>query len=146
MRKRSLAREYLLKILYQKEITGREWAQAAETFWGSLEEEIDVEVKDFADRLLFGIGRRLEEIDGVISSFATNWQLKRMAVIDRNILRIGVYELKFEPSIPPKVSINEAVELAKKYGDLDSSKFVNGILDKIHKQEAPSSEDEPDAG
>jgi transcription antitermination factor NusB len=58
-----------------------------------------------------------------------------MAVIDRNVLRMGLYELKFSDGIPPKVAINEAVELAKKYGDLESSKFVNGILDKIHKQE-----------
>ncbi len=70
-----------------------------------------------------------------IVAYATNWQLKRMAVIDRNILRLGVFELFYAPDIPPKVAINEAVELAKKYGDLESSKFVNGILDKMHKTE-----------
>ena len=75
------------------------------------------------------------EIDYKISDYATNWQIKRMAIIDRNVMRIGLYELQHTTDIPPKVAINEAVELAKKYGDLESSKFVNGILDKIHKKE-----------
>ena len=75
------------------------------------------------------------EIDHKISDYATNWQIKRMAIIDRNVMRIGLYELQHTTDIPPKVAINEAVELAKKYGDLESSKFVNGILDKIHKKE-----------
>ena len=76
-----------------------------------------------------------KDIDQKISDYATNWQIRRMAIIDRNIMRIGLYELKYTTDIPPKVAINEAVELAKKYGDLESSKFVNGILDKIHKKE-----------
>jgi transcription antitermination factor NusB len=74
-------------------------------------------------------------IDKVISDYATNWELKRMAVTDRNILRFATYELLFMKDIPPKVSINEAIDIAKKYGDRDSGKFVNGILDKINKTE-----------
>ncbi len=134
MRKRSLARDWALKILYQSDVTGRTVERSAEVFWEN-EEEKDQEVLEFSKRLVLGVYENLKNIDDKISQYATNWQLKRMAIIDRNILRLGVFELQFASDIPPKVTINEAVELAKKYGDLDSSKFVNGILDKIHKTE-----------
>ena len=125
MRKRTKAREATLKILYQAEMTRREISRANQKFWEE-EEKADSTIQSFSDRLTEGIGTNLETIDQKISQYATNWQIKRMAVIDRNILRIGVFELIFAEDIPPKVSINEAVELAKKYGDLESSKFVNG--------------------
>lgn len=134
MRKRTLARENALKVLYQAEITRREIPSAAEKYW-SEHDTIDQTVKEFCDRLTGGTNEHLEAIDDKISQYATNWQIKRMAVIDRNILRLGVFELLHAPDIPPKVTINEAVDLAKKFGDLESSKFVNGILDKIHKSE-----------
>ena len=134
MRKRTQAREQALKILYQAELTRREIILAAEYYW-SEQEDIDDQVSAFTNRLTSGIHEHLKVIDEKISQHATNWQLKRMAVIDRNVLRIGVYELLYAADIPPKVTINEAVELAKKYGDMESSKFVNGILDKIHKTE-----------
>ena len=136
MRKRTLAREYVLKILYQAEICSRKISLAVDLFWED-HTKVHHVVKNFAQELLKGIDSNLDEIDDKITACATNWQLKRMAVIDRNILRIGVYELFFADKIPPKVSINEAVELAKKFGDLESSKFINGILDKLHKS-APS--------
>jgi len=132
MRKRTIARESALKILYQAELTRRAINLAAENYWGE-QENVDQQVCAFTGRLTDGICEHLKAIDEKISEHATNWQLKRMAVIDRNVLRIGVFELLYAPDIPPKVSINEAVELAKKYGDMESSKFVNGILDKIHK-------------
>lgn len=135
MRKRTLAREYALKILYQAEMTRREIAVAGRQFWDGQEDIIEPPVREFADRLTAGVEVKLQDIDDKISRYAANWQLKRMAVIDRNILRLGVYELLYTSDIPPKVTINEAVELAKKYGDLESGKFVNGILDKIHKTE-----------
>lgn len=137
MRKRTLARDAALKILYQAEITKREVEPTAAKFWAyeETEEPVDREVREFTHRIIVGVEKEREKIDGKISSYATNWQLKRMAVIDRNVLRIGVFELLYASDIPPKVTINEAVELAKRYGDLDSSKFVNGILDKIHKSE-----------
>ena len=134
MRKRTLAREFALKILYQLDITKIGMDLITQSFW-EYEKEQPQEIKDFAQRLIFGVHQHCEEIDKKISAYATNWQLKRMAVIDRNILRMGVFELFFAPDIPPKVTINEAVELAKKYGDLESSKFVNGVLDKMHKTE-----------
>lgn len=137
MRKRTLAREYALKILYQAEMTRREIPTAAQQFW-SEQEAVEDNVHEFAQRLIEGVAAHFDSIDAKISQYAANWQLKRMAVIDRNILRLGVYELLHAQDIPPKVTINEAVELAKKYGDLESGKFVNGILDKIHKTEAVS--------
>ncbi len=143
MRRRTLARENALKILYQKDVTHRSMADTVQRYWENTDEPIHQEVKEFTDRLIMGISAKMDDIDDRISKYATNWQLKRMAIIDRNILRLGLYELLFAPDIPPKVSINEAVELAKKYGDIDSSKFVNGILDKIHKTEVTSDKNEP---
>ncbi len=137
MRKRTQSRECTLKILYQAELTRRDIHVAAENFWSEFE-TIDENIQAFANRLTSGIEKNLQDIDDKISQHATNWQLKRMAVIDRNVLRIGVFELLHTVDIPPKVTINEAVELAKKYGDLESSKFVNGILDKIHKLDIAS--------
>ena len=134
MRKRTESRECALKVLYQAEMTRRPMEAAMKNFWEGSPLE-DQTVRDFTGRIVLGIEQKSQEIDDKITQYATNWQLKRMAVIDLTVLRIGVYELLFAPDIPPKVSINEAVELAKKYGDLESSKFINGILDKIHKSE-----------
>ena len=134
MRRRTLAREHALKILYQFDITTRPMEAVVESYWHA-EETKDQEIITYANLLAQGVVGHIQGIDHKISDYATNWQIKRMAIIDRNIMRIGLYELKYTTDIPPKVAINEAVELAKKYGDLESSKFVNGILDKIHKKE-----------
>jgi len=134
MRKRTKSRECALKILYQAEITRRDINAAAENFWSELPNTEQI-ILEFSNKLTQGIESHLNSIDEKISQYAANWQLKRMAVIDRNVLRIGVFELLYLDDVPPKVSINEAVELVKKYGDLESSKFINGILDKIHKSE-----------
>jgi len=134
MRRRTLAREHALKILYQFDITRRPIDAVVESYWQA-EETKDQEIITYANLLAKGVGGVIKEIDQKISDYATNWQIKRMAIIDRNVMRIGLFELQHTTDIPPKVAINEAVELAKKYGDLESSKFVNGILDKIHKKE-----------
>ena len=134
MRRRTLARECALKILYQADVTRRPIDAVVISYWQD-DPLDDKEVKEFANRLVIGVNENLEIINQKITEYATNWQLKRMAIIDRNVLRLGVFELNYTSDIPPKVAINEAVELAKKYGDLESSKFVNGILDKIHKKE-----------
>ncbi|MBL7151247.1 MAG: transcription antitermination factor NusB [Candidatus Omnitrophica bacterium] len=132
MRKRTRAREYALHILYQVDITGDKHELAMENFWRDrIEEDIDRELKDFTVSLVRGVAASLESIDKKIVQYATNWQLERMAVIDRNILRMGCFELLFCDDIPPKVSINEAVELAKKYSGSEAGKFVNAILDKV---------------
>ena len=134
MRRRTLAREHTLKILYQVDITKRPIEDVVVSYWNA-EETKDQEIISYANLLAKGVGTHIRDIDQKISDYATNWQIKRMAIIDRNVMRIGLYELLHAVDIPPKVAINEAVELAKKYGDLESSKFVNGILDKIHKKE-----------
>ena len=103
-------------------------------FWSR--EEVEKEVQDFANSIVKGTSKDLSKINEIISKYADNWDIKRMAVIDKNILRMGIYEILYREDIPPKVSINEAIELAKKYGDVDSGKFVNGILDKVRKTEA----------
>ena len=132
MRKRTKARESALKILYAIDITGDEPKKCIDTYWKDSEEK-DAEVKTFANSLVLGTVNNAKEIDEVISERATNWQLNRMAVIDRNILRFAAYELLFADEIPPKVTINEAIDIAKRYGDSESGKFVNGVLDKINK-------------
>ena len=134
MRRRTLSREHALKILYQVDITHRDLDLIYKDYW-KMEEIDDEEVISYAQTLVDGALKHLKVIDEKISEYATNWQLKRMAIIDRNVMRLGLFELQHTQGIPPKVAINEAVELAKKYGDLESSKFVNGILDKIHKKE-----------
>jgi len=132
MRKRTRSREFALQILYQIDITRDIYAASLGSFWQEHSEEaINAEIKEFTSELVRGVAENLETIDKNISNYATNWDLNRMAVIDRNILRLGSFELMFREDIPPKVSINEAVELAKKYSGPEASKFVNGILDKI---------------
>ncbi|MDD4939355.1 MAG: transcription antitermination factor NusB [Candidatus Omnitrophica bacterium] len=137
MRKRTLAREFALQVLYQAEITHDSADAALGNFWQAhSDEEIEEQTKGFTVELVKGVMDSLEAIDAKIAAHATNWQLKRMAVVDKNILRIGCFELMFREDIPFKVSINEAVELAKKYSSIEASKFVNGILDKVRQEKA----------
>ena len=133
MRNRTKSREYALQMLYQADIRRTDQAQIQTAFW--LEQETTDDIKAFANQLFEGTLVHLPEIDPLISRHADNWDMKRMAVIDRNILRLGVFELvHLEAEVPPKVCINEAVELAKRFGDEESGKFINGILDAIHKK------------
>jgi N utilization substance protein B len=136
MRSRSKSREYALQILYQVDIRRSGHQEIIEEFWNTQEPSPPGDVKAFANELASGTVERLAEIDPLITSFADNWDLKRMAVIDRNILRLGVFELLHREDVPPKVCINEAIELAKRFGDAESGKFINGILDAIHKKRA----------
>lgn len=134
MRKRTQAREYALQILYQIDVRKDPEDKILVDFWKNIETE--PEVSDFSAKIVIGTIRNKKKIDEMITKYASNWKLSRMAVIDRNVLRMATYELLFCEDIPPKVSINEAVDLAKKFGDTESGKFVNGILDKINKEEA----------
>lgn len=134
MRRRTKARECALKILYQIDITKDDYGNSLEAFWGR-EPRSEESVKEFATLLVKGVMDNIKDIDKAISKYATNWHINRMAVIDRNVMRIATFEIIYLDDIPPKVSINEAVDIAKKYGDKDSGKFVNGLLDKINKME-----------
>lgn len=115
-------------------MTKDDFRDSVKIFWKSHQEPKSI--KDFSIQLVEGAIKNREAIDNLISKYTTNWQINRMAVVDRNILRLATYELLFTEDIPPKVAINEAVDLAKKFGDVDSGKFVNGVLDKILKEEA----------
>jgi len=128
--KRRRAREYALQILFQLDIIKTSFDENLfKNFWEESEEEEDV--KEFASALIRGTLEHLEEIDKAIEQVAEHWSLKRMAVVDRNILRLATYEFLYRNDIPPLVTINEAVEIAKKYGTEESSAFINGVLDKI---------------
>jgi N utilization substance protein B len=104
------------------------WGQKSDLPPATTEE---LATRQFADRLIRGVVERRAELDQHITQHAQNWDLKRMAVVDRNILRLAIFEMLFRDDIPPVVSINEAVDIAKKFSTGDSGKFVNGILDKI---------------
>jgi len=138
MRLRTLAREYTLQLLYQYEIGGYTQEETADDFFTNHCPELPHQVRNFAVFMMAGVHDNCTEIDGLIAKYARNWDVTRMAVIDRNIMRLGIYELLFVQDIPPKVSINEAVELAKKFGDVESGKFVNGILDGVYRNESAS--------
>ncbi len=134
MRKRTRARELALQILYQADVTQANPKDMIDVFFNmDAYKDEDPAVKEFSIDLVKNVAEKIGALDEVITNYATNWELDRMATVDRNILRLAGYELLYKEDIPPKVAINEAVELAKKYGDLDSGKFVNGVLDKINK-------------
>ncbi len=133
MRKRTKSREFALQALYQADICHADAKSVLEGFWR--EHDAEEEISSFANRLVAGTLSHQESIDSIITAHADNWELKRMAVVDRNILRLGVYELIHNNGdVPPSVCINEAIELAKRFGDAESAKFINGILDAVHKK------------
>jgi N utilization substance protein B len=134
MRKRTLSREIALKVFYAWEMTKEDMPDCLTKYWTANEKVTD-DIKQFTEQLVLGVWERRAEIDTIIAKYAMNWEISRMATIDRNVLRMATYELLYVADIPPKVAINEGIELAKKYGDRDSGKFVNGILDKISKTE-----------
>jgi len=133
MRLRSKAREVALCLLYQVEVTKPDPHQVIQDYLDNNPSK--QEIADFLFILVEGVLKNLELIDSLVKRHAKNWKIGRMAVVDRNILRIACFELTFLDDIPPKVSINEAIELAKRFGDIDSPRFINGVLDKIYKSE-----------
>jgi transcription antitermination factor NusB len=137
MRKRTIARECVLKILYQLEILNEPLSEILSVFWEN--NTLSSEIREFAEIIVRGVEQHSKAIDEKIVKYTENWELNRMAVVDRNILRFAVYELLYLSDVPPKVTINEAVNIAKKYSQEDAGKFVNGVLDKINHSEAPIS-------
>lgn len=139
MASRRRAREFALQALYQADLTDSSASRGLEALWFVQVEGEEVatnrpaedEEVTFARRIVAGVERGRVEIDALIERSSVNWRLVRMPVIDRNILRLAAYELLSCPDVPASVSINEAVELAKRYGDKDSRAFVNGLLDRI---------------
>ena len=136
MRKRTQGRELALQLLYQLDLRGDDVLKEVDAYLDG-EGGGDAEVRGFARELIHGYLERRVEIDRRIEEVARNWQLRRMAAIDRNILRLGATELLYRTDIPPLVAINEAIEMAKKYSTKNSGPFVNGILDNIRLKSVP---------
>jgi len=130
---RRKAREFALQFLYQIEISGDDLEESLGLFWS--EHPVDPSVKDYASELVRGTRAEVGKIDPLLAKYAQNWVLDRMAVVDRNLIRMAVYEMLISKKTPPIVVINEAVDIAKKYSTPDSGAFVNGILDRIRKEE-----------
>ena len=129
IRKRTKAREYALQFLYMLDIRAHDIEGEEEIFFA--EQTDDADVISFAVSLVRGVADNREVIDQSIESSAQNWELGRIATVDRNILRQAIYELLCREDIPPKLTINEAIELGKKYSTSNSGGFINGILDRI---------------
>ena len=137
MRPRSAARAVALQALYQFDLRGEEFAPYLAGFlmeWAS-----DRETRSYARELIEGCRLVMDELDESIAAHAEHWDIRRMPAVDRAVLRIGTYELRYSPDVPPKVALDEAIRLAKKYGGEDSGRFVNGLLDKIMAQTGRSS-------
>ncbi len=127
--RRTKARERALQALYQIDVAAEGIDDALARFWRSFE-PVEREVMDLAEALVRGVAGHRRTIDDMIERISTNWRLDRMAKVDRNVLRLAVYEL-LRSDVPVKVVINEAIELGKKFGSESSGAFVNGVLDRI---------------
>ncbi len=132
MGNRHKAREFTLQILYAIDISGSQSEDIFKYFWDSLTSP--AEVRSFTTQLVDGVLEKLNYIDNVISKYSEHWAIDRMTSVDRNILRMAVFELLFLTDIPHSVTINEAVEIGKKFGSEESGAFVNGILDRIARE------------
>jgi len=144
---RRRAREIALQVLFSLDLNpGITPTQALAQFWHDFihetrpdepvtgEGDLPREVVTFAEALVGGTSENLAELDGIIQRASKNWRLERMARVDRNVLRLATYELRFVPEVPAKVVINEAIEVAKRYGASESPAFVNGLLDRISQE------------
>ena len=135
---RRRSREIALQVLYQIEVCPAPTDEAIRLFYELLTEETDdhrfqapQSARPFAEQIIEGVSARKSDIDRLIVSASEHWRIERMSIVDRNILRIALFEMLHCPDIPPKVSINEAVDMGKTFGSSDSGAFINGILDHI---------------
>ncbi len=139
MSRRSRAREIVLQVLFQHDLNPGVSEATIQLFITSRLNGDRVLI-DLANDLLTGVSNRREEIDERLKATAENWRLSRMAVTDRNVMRLGAYEILFTDT-PDRVAINEAINLAKRYGSNNSFQFVNGVLDRLMKRKAPAEDD-----
>jgi transcription antitermination protein NusB len=128
---RHSGREAALQMLFQMEASGAGPDPAIELFWRSFVDDTDPEGRPYADEVVRGVAIVREELDRRIAEASKHWRLERMARVDRNVLRLGAWELGHRPDVPYAVILDEAVELAKAFGTDDSSAFVNGVLNRI---------------
>jgi transcription antitermination protein NusB len=132
---RRKARELAVQILYQADLAKSDLDEAMSLFWAHF--PVESEVREFCQQLVLGTLDRLSSIDELLSEASEHWSLGRMSVVDRNILRLATHELLDRPDIPPSVSINEAIEIAKKYSTSDAAVFINGVLDRVKRMLYP---------
>ena len=130
MRRRRKAREIALQVLYQIDVLNIDAGEAVDLFWSNFSGA--EEARKYSTELVEGTCRHREEIDRLICGCSENWSLERMARVDRNILRLAIYELLYCRNVPPKVTLNEAIDLGKDYGSENSGSFINGILDALY--------------
>ena len=142
MKKRTRAREMALQFLYQIDQCGVQKLEDLEEFLDT--EDADAGARNHARRIIEGYVDHADAIDGEIRSVAKNWELSRMAMVDRNVLRVGTWELLHCEEVPPKVAINEAIELGKRFSTQNSGAFINGILDKIKDRLPQGSSPDPE--
>jgi N utilization substance protein B len=135
MGSRRKARELAVQLLYQNDLAKMDPEEAMNLFWEHF--PVDMEVREFCTQLVLGTLDRLAVIDELLSEASENWSLNRMSVVDRNILRLATYELLDRLDIPPSVSLNEAIEIAKKYSTPDAAMFINGVLDRVKRMVCP---------
>lgn len=133
---RRQAREAALQMLYQSEVGRSGAVESIATYWSArdADEQLDEPLREFANTLVRGALARREEIDALLTRHTQNWRIERMTVIDRLVLRLGVYEMLAEAETPSKVIINEAIELARAYSGEEAVGFVNGVLDAVRKE------------
>ena len=133
---RRRAREAALQMLYQSEVGRASAHEAIATYWPAHDtgNELAGELRDFANTLVRGTLDRIKEIDAILAARSENWRVERMAIIDRLVLRLAVYEFLAEPHTPARVVINEALELARSYSGEEAVGFVNGVLDAVRKE------------
>jgi N utilization substance protein B len=130
MHQRHKAREVTLQVLYELDVQPISIGEAIGRFWANF--EAPEEAREFSSLLIEGAWSHRAEIDQLISGSSENWTMARMSRVDKSILRMAVYELLFCPDIPPKVTLNEAIDLGKMYGSENSGAFINGILDALY--------------
>lgn len=135
MGRRRQGREAALKLLYACEMTRAQVGEVLTALW--VESIVPPDSQEFVHTLVTGVMEHREDIDALIQSCSEHWSLERIGIVERNILRLAIYELLFLPDIPPNVSINEAVEVAKHYGAQEAWLFINGILDRIKHEAMP---------
>ena len=136
MGNRRFSRELVIQFLYLTEMNDGDIAHQLEAFWENNPNK-DESVQTFTEDILNNIFEHKKEIDAQLEKYSDNWTLSRMTVIDRNLLRMAASELMYSKTVPPKVVIDEALEIAKRFGTADSPNFINGILDRILKELKP---------
>jgi len=126
------AREWAVQMLFGLDLNPQEPDKVFAPFWE--DKQVDQATREFTESLVLGIRAQLERLDDIIRKVAQHWDVERMEIVDRNVIRMAVYEMLERPDIPPVVSINEAVDIAKYFSSFEAGKFVNGILDRVRKE------------